>query len=55
MQDINHQVLKALVENNPKHTLFVLEDLSGIRNATERVKTKDRYDYKLVYRAYKES
>ena len=40
MQDINHQVSKALVENNPKHTLFVLEDLSGIRNATERVKTK---------------
>ena len=23
MQDINHQVSKALVENNPKHTLFV--------------------------------
>ena len=45
MQDINHQVSKALVENNPKHTLFVLEDLSGIRNATERVKTKDRYVY----------
>ena len=43
MQDINHQVSKALVENNPKHTLFVLEDLSGIRNATERVKTKYRY------------
>ena len=35
MQDINHQVSKALVENNPKHTLFVLEDLSGVRNATE--------------------
>lgn len=28
MQDINHQVSKALVESNPKHTLFVLEDLS---------------------------
>lgn len=42
MQDINHQVLKALVENNPKHTLFVLEDLKGIRNATEHVRTKDR-------------
>lgn len=40
MQDINHQVSKALVENNPKHTLFVLEDLSGIRNATERVKQR---------------
>ena len=51
MQDINHQVSKALVENNPKHTLFVLEDLSGTRNATKRVKTKDRHVYKLVYRA----
>lgn len=43
MQDINHCVSKALVDNNPKHTLFVLEDLSGVRNATERVRTKDRY------------
>ena len=61
MQDINHQVSKALVENNPKHTLFVLEDLSGIRNATERVKTKERYvsvswsfydlEQKLIYKA----
>ena len=61
MQDINHQVSKALVENNPKHTLFVLEDLSGIRNATERVKTKARYvsvswsffdlEQKLIYKA----
>ena len=61
MQDINHCVSKALVKNNPKHTLFVLEDLSGIRNATERVKTKDRYvsvswsfydlEQKLMYKA----
>ena len=61
MQDINHQVSKALVENNPKHTLFVLEDLSGIRNTIERVKTKDRYvsvswsfydlEQKLIYKA----
>lgn len=61
MQDINHQVSKALVESNPKHTLFVLEDLTGIRNATERVKTKDRYvsvswsfydlEQKLIYKA----
>ena len=43
MQDVNHQVSKALVENNPKHTLFVLEDLSGVRSATERVRRKDRY------------
>ena len=61
MQDVNHQVSKALVENNPKHTLFVLEDLPGVRNATERVRTKDRYvsvswsfydlEQKLIYKA----
>ena len=43
MQDVNHCVSKALVENNPKHTLFVLEDLFGIRSATEKVYRKDRY------------
>lgn len=61
MQDVNHCVSKALVESNPKHTLFVLEDLSGIRSATERVRTKDRYisvswsfydlERKLIYKA----
>ena len=61
MQDINHCVSKALVKNNPRHTLFVLEDLSGVRNATERVKIKDRYvsvswsfydlEQKLMYKA----
>ena len=61
MQDVNHQVSKALVVNNPKNTLFVLEDLTGIRNATERVRTKDRYvsvswsffdlEQKLIYKA----
>lgn len=61
MQDVNHQVSKARVESNPKHTLFVLEDLSGVRNATERVRTKDRYgsvswsfydlEQKLIYKA----
>lgn len=61
MQDINHQVSKALVENSPKHTLFVLEDLSGVRTATECVRTKDRYvsvswsfydlEQKLIYKA----
>lgn len=61
MQNINHCVSKALVKNNPKHTLFVLEDLSGVRNTTERVKIKDRYvsvswsfydlEQKLMYKA----
>lgn len=43
MQDVNHCVSKALVENNPEHTLFVLEDLTGIRSATEKVRHEDRY------------
>ena len=43
MQDVNHYVSKALVEMYPENTLFVLEDLTGIRNATERVKLKHRY------------
>lgn len=61
MQDVNHQVSKALVTSNPKHTLFVLEDLTGIRSVTERVKTKDRYvsvswafydlEQKMMYKA----
>ena len=61
MQDINHQVSKALVENNPEHTLFVLEDLTGIRSATEKIRLKNRYvsvswafydlEQKLIYKA----
>lgn len=61
MQDINHCVSKALVESNPKYTLFVLEDLSGVRSVTERVRTKDRYvsvswsfydlEQKIIYKA----
>ena len=43
MQDVNHCVSKALVESNPKHTLFVLEDLTGVRSATERIKLEHRY------------
>lgn len=61
MQDVNHCVSKALVDSNPKYTLFVLEDLSGVRSVTERVRTKDRYvsvswsfydlEQKLIYKA----
>ena len=61
MQDVNHCVSKALVEKNPKHTLFVLEDLTGIRQVTECVRKKDRYvsvswsfydlEQKLTYKA----
>lgn len=43
INDVNHCISKALVEKTPVGTLFVLEDLTGIRNATERVRRKDRY------------
>jgi len=43
MTDVNHQVSKALVTNNGENTLFVLEDLTGIRNATEKVQVRNRY------------
>ncbi len=41
--DVNHAVSKALVSRYGANTLFVLEDLTGVRNATERVRIKDRY------------
>lgn len=44
MQDVNHCITKALVTNSPKNTLFVLEDLTGIRNVTEKVNLKNRYE-----------
>ena len=61
MQDVNHCISKALVVNNPQGTLHVLEDLTGIRSAAERVCVKDRYvlvswsyydlEQKLIYKA----
>ena len=63
MNDVNHCLSKALVNSYPEGTLFVLEDLSGIRSATERVRTEDRYvsvswpyydlEQKLKYKAYR--
>ncbi|MGC5327033.1 RNA-guided endonuclease InsQ/TnpB family protein [Brevibacillus sp. SYSU BS000544] len=41
--DVNHTVSKALVTRYGANTLFVIEDLSGIRQATERVRVQDRY------------
>lgn len=43
MRDVNHRVSKALAESCPPGTLFVLEDLTGVRGATERVRLKQRY------------
>jgi len=43
MSDVNHQVSKALVKAAGPNSLLVLEDLTGIRNATEKVQLKNRY------------
>lgn len=43
MTDVNHQITKALTQKHPKGTVFVLEDLTGIRQATEKVRLKNRY------------
>ena len=61
VNDVNHCIAKALVTSNPEGTLFVLEDLSGIRGATERVRKGNRYltvswpyydlEQKLIYKA----
>lgn len=63
MQDVNHCISKALVTSNPQGTLFVLEDLTGVRTATEKVMVKNRYvsvswsyydlEQKLTYKALK--
>jgi len=63
MSDVNHQISKALVESNPSGTLFALEDLTGIRGATEKVRRRDRYEIvswsffdlrkKLEYKAWR--
>ena len=65
MNDVNHCVSKALVISNPSKSLFVLENLKGIRGATEKVKRKDRYisvswsyydlEQKLKYKAQRNS
>lgn len=43
MRDVNHQVSKALVNRQSKPTLFALENLRGVRRATEKVRVQDRY------------
>ena len=61
MNDVNHCLSKALVNAYPAKTMFVIENLNGIRGATERVRKKDRYvqvswsyydlEQKLTYKA----
>jgi IS605 OrfB family transposase len=43
MTHVNHAVSKALVEQAGPNTLFILEDLTGVRNRTEKVHKKGRY------------
>ena len=43
MNDINHCITKALVDKYGENTLFVLEDLTNVRNATEKVHINNRY------------
>lgn len=60
-RDVNHCISKALVNNNPEHTLFVLEDLKGIQKLAKHTQKKYRneshswpyYDLeeKLIYKA----
>lgn len=42
--DINHRISKALVDYYGENTLFVLEDLTGIRTATEKRKKDTKYE-----------
>ena len=43
MTDINHQVSRALVDSYSKPTLFVLEDLTGIKDNSVKVCKNNRY------------
>lgn len=44
MTDVNHQLSKTLVNQFGPNTLFVVEDLTGVRFATERVRKTKRYE-----------
>ena len=43
ISDLNHSITKALVDRYGTNTLFVLEDLTGIRTSTEKVNINNRY------------
>ena len=44
MTDVNHRLSKALVDYYGPNTLFVLEDLTGVRFATEKHHKDSRYE-----------
>lgn len=63
MNDVNHQISKALVDRYGQNTLFVLEDLTGVIFDTVDYRKKEhRYEHmswaffdleqKLIYKAY---
>jgi putative transposase len=43
MTHVNHAVSKKLVEQEGKNSFIVLEDLKGIRSATENDRKRDRW------------
>ena len=43
ISDINHSITKALVDKYGANTLFVLEDLTHVRAATEKANINNRY------------
>lgn len=44
MSDINHQISKTLVDHYGSETLFVIEDLTGIKKAVKHRKKDKRYE-----------
>lgn len=61
MQDVNHCISKALTESQPRGTLFVLEDLHGIKSRVRSFVSNNQYllsswsyfdlEEKLIYKA----
>jgi IS605 OrfB family transposase len=43
VNDVCHSITKDLISRYGSNTLFVIEDLSGIRKETEKVRREDRY------------
>lgn len=44
MSDVNHQLSKTLVNQFESETLFVLEDLTGVKKTVKQRKQDDRYE-----------
>ncbi|MDR4151469.1 IS200/IS605 family accessory protein TnpB-related protein, partial [Bacillus thuringiensis] len=43
VNDVHPQITKALVEACPWGNMFVIENVTGVRSATENVRVKNRY------------